>query len=449
MLRNIKEFIPRVKWSESSGKYVTDGQGYQIQKFHDTKWLAHFIGRFGSPWNYDAGRGESLLKRYAKQPGATAQKTSDEIMSRQLFDRLQEIEALSRYSRKRRVNFIVDTLKEKKRKRPTSPSAPQVQQEPDKEILTDSDSDDRSGCGPKDDEVPPPNAHIQLRASLWQMEVSITNDGAVSRQLNFLSQQEDEMALPAIVAKSVFAHACECIRDKEQHTAARVTGYAEIRLPSIVNGNLPAPATFIRSHPSYSCVTSVSSTSLWYDWILVNWSISESDVPPEDIPGDVLDLPRDNNHFLPPGVASEGNPFPVEYLAQHNWPATFLPSIFPAKVLAIYSVATGPDAGSLVDDDIYLVVHSGEEPSPGEQQRHSSLLLKRWRMEYHERSGAPLFRVVKASDVKGTVFVMDPYHDQPFIGRDQRQDPFIYGVFERSEVWPKQFLYSMRFADGR
>jgi hypothetical protein len=117
-------------------------------------------------------------------------------------------------------------------------------------------------------------------------------------------------------------------------------------------------------------------------------------------------------------------------------------------VLAVYAVATGPEADALVDDDIDLVVHSGEDPSPGEQQRHSSLLLKRWKMEYHKHSGAPLFRIIKASDVKGTIFVMDLYHNQPFIGRDQRKDPFIYGVFERSAVWPKQFLYSTRFADG-
>jgi hypothetical protein len=118
--------------------------------------------------------------------------------------------------------------------------------------------------------------------------------------------------------------------------------------------------------------------------------------------------------------------------------------LHPAKVLAIFSAETGPGDGTYHPAGHYLVVHSCDTPQPGDDHQPAALLLKRWKMEYRD-NGRPKYRVIPAGSVRGSIFVMDPYHDQPFVRETQRHDPFIYGAFERADVWAKQFLYSTHF----
>jgi hypothetical protein len=94
MLHRILRNVPR-----ENGSIAPVGNGYKIQKFHDMKWFVTFICRFRSPWNFDAGAGEKLLKVYAKQPGATAQKTSIATMDKQIATHLETYKALQNFYR--------------------------------------------------------------------------------------------------------------------------------------------------------------------------------------------------------------------------------------------------------------------------------------------------------------------------------------------------------------
>jgi hypothetical protein len=438
MLRNIQLYVPRVTYDSKKKQYVTKKLGYKIQKFHDMKWLVPFIARFGSPWNFDAGAGESLLKLYAKQPGATAQKTSEATLSIQLFRRLQEAEALHSYARKTGVAFIIDRHKRTKRRKEPAPA-----------LLTASDND----SSPTDDEdssagsggVPASNFSGETRVRLWQMRVSNGPDGGMVQELEHLWRQKFEEALNPLVARTVFAHACDLLR--EDCTEARLTGFAEMTVRPTPPASGCDANLFIRSHPSYACGNHDGVSKHWYDWVLVNWELDPSAVVPERVSPAVASLPRSPNPFLAPGLleTSDTSAPNVEFLLEHNWPGTFLPSLYPAKVLAIFSAETGPGDGTYNPAGHYLLVHSCDTPQPGDDHQPAALLLKRWKMEYRD-NGRPKYRVIPAGSVRGSIFVMDPYHDQPFVRETQRHDPFIYGAFERADVWAKQFLYSTHFA---
>ena len=47
------------------------GNGWNIQKLHETMHVVRDISRFGVAPNFDAGIGESLLQHFAKHPGST------------------------------------------------------------------------------------------------------------------------------------------------------------------------------------------------------------------------------------------------------------------------------------------------------------------------------------------------------------------------------------------
>jgi hypothetical protein len=453
MLRNIKLYIPRESHDKKLDTSTEDGQGFNIQKFHDMKWVVPFIARFGSPWNFDAGAGESLLKLYAKQPGATVQKTSDRTMGQQLFCRLRDTEALLNYSRRGNVEFILDEFKQKKRGSPapaTSTACPC------------DDPDDISAFSDDDDVSSPvssvPSTH-RLRARLWDMDlVAQTGTGSITFEMFYPRSKLNELALPPCIQRMVYIHAETHMR-KNGISRARATGFAELKQRySPPSGSGPVEF-FVRSHPSHSLGAAQAKMIPWYDWVLVNWTVDAEIEPSESIPGDIP-LPRpEDNPFLTPGLSHEVPPPHMEYLLNHAWPATFLPSVYPAKVLAVFTVEYGateaaPPAGGATlgavpperQKELLLIIHSCNTPASNDQNTEAALLLKRWKMEYQSEGepspGEPLFRIVRASAIIGSIFVMDPYHDEPFVKEAQRKDPYIYGVMERSDAWPRQFLYS-------
>jgi hypothetical protein len=331
MLNNIKLYIPRESHDKKLDTYTEDGQGFNIQKFHDMKWVVPFIARFGSPWYFDAGAGESLLKLYAKQPGATIQKTSDRTMGQQLFCRLRDTEALLNYSRRGNVEFILDEFKKKKRGSPAPASSTACPRDDPDDISASSDDDVSSPVS----SVP---STYRLRARLWDVDlVALTGTGSITFEMFYPRSKLNELALPPCIQRMVYIHAETHMR-QNGISRARATGFAELKQRySPPSGSGPVEF-FVRSHPSHSLGAAQAKMIPWYDWVLVNWTVDASLEPTESIPGD-LPLPRpEDNPFLMPGLSREVPPPHMEYLLNHAWPATFLPSVYPAKVLAMFTV---------------------------------------------------------------------------------------------------------------
>ena len=81
-----------------------EGNGWNVQKFHDMFHLIHDMIRYGSHMNFDSGTGEKFHKFNAKMPAATAQLQSQAKFQYQSCQRWYEWQlnqyALTRFGRK-------------------------------------------------------------------------------------------------------------------------------------------------------------------------------------------------------------------------------------------------------------------------------------------------------------------------------------------------------------
>jgi hypothetical protein len=75
-----------------------EGNGWQLQKYHELLHLADDISRFGAPRNTDAGPGERSLKFFAKRQAGTSQKRSS-VFLEQVAARLHECAMIARLKR--------------------------------------------------------------------------------------------------------------------------------------------------------------------------------------------------------------------------------------------------------------------------------------------------------------------------------------------------------------
>jgi hypothetical protein len=72
---------------------------WRLQKFHELLHIASDMRKFGAPQNYDAGPGESSLKRWAKKPAKTSQKMGALRFSEQVAARLHEMSCFDKMER--------------------------------------------------------------------------------------------------------------------------------------------------------------------------------------------------------------------------------------------------------------------------------------------------------------------------------------------------------------
>ena len=79
LMLKIVVFVPR-----------DEGNGWQIQKFHELLHIAHGIDQYGSTLNFDAGTGERGLKEWVKQLVTTVQFRDVRTYNSQLADRVVE-----------------------------------------------------------------------------------------------------------------------------------------------------------------------------------------------------------------------------------------------------------------------------------------------------------------------------------------------------------------------
>jgi hypothetical protein len=457
MLHRILRNVPREKFKKD-GSIEPVGNGYKIQKFHDMKWLVTFICRFGSPWNFDAGAGEKLLKVYAKQPGATAQKTSIATMDKQIATRLETYEALQNFDRQfLKAGDILAKEPDLKRCRVTHEEShhPRTRS-------SDSNGDDDS-CksvesvdhnGEEFEEPVDVKGENKLRGLLWEVEV--VDPSIPSKEWNFVDPRKRfvvETVLFDAVKEAVKAEVTRRIQAGGYHTA-KVTGYSELkRFLKNSKGVCVSDPVFVRSHNQYTTGSGPEAkNNTWLDWILVEWKEQESDSAGSVQPREVYDPPENLVNLFRLKPANVPN---VEFAAESKGLASFAPGIFPARVLSIFVLEAGASTGDYSDFcDCLLVVHAcagdtGQHPDGTNHSRQhpdTSLIGHRWKLEYTSH-GDPALRVVLASEVIRTVFVADPYHSYPLCQESDREDPYVFAVFERDEVWPFQFLFSDLFLD--
>ena len=93
MMDMVKRVLPR-----------NEGNGWNVQKFHDMFHLIHDMIRYGSPMNFDSGTGEKFHKFNSKMPAATAQLQSQAKFQYQSCQRWYEWQlnqyALTRFGHK-------------------------------------------------------------------------------------------------------------------------------------------------------------------------------------------------------------------------------------------------------------------------------------------------------------------------------------------------------------
>ena len=97
LLAMVKVYMPRM-----------NGQGWQIQKFHDILQLAYFIRKYGCPTNFEVEAGEAGLKIWAKLPAWTALCRNYQEFVKQCADRLSERFVLQKAMRELEIPSILD-----------------------------------------------------------------------------------------------------------------------------------------------------------------------------------------------------------------------------------------------------------------------------------------------------------------------------------------------------
>jgi len=88
MLRSIKMYIPR-----------EEGNGWQIQKFHELLHIPIDVMNYGSPNNFDTGRFENRLIDIGKINSVFCQKWTPKLYTRQLSQRISEQQCFSKAKR--------------------------------------------------------------------------------------------------------------------------------------------------------------------------------------------------------------------------------------------------------------------------------------------------------------------------------------------------------------
>jgi hypothetical protein len=104
MLRTIKRVIPR-----------TQGQGWNIQKFHELLHVPMDVEMFGSPKNFDTGIMENRLIHVGKHNSKNTQKRGPQTYTRQLGLRIQEQQMFAKTKRCldiQELNYETDTLED-------------------------------------------------------------------------------------------------------------------------------------------------------------------------------------------------------------------------------------------------------------------------------------------------------------------------------------------------
>jgi hypothetical protein len=415
---------PRQHYDQHVGGVSAVGNGWKLQKFHEHLHLPWLIHAFGHPRNYNAAQGESHLKYFAKLPAATVQKTSPQILVKQMADRAQMHIAVGKMFRVHGIKSIVESYKERHHKQ--SPSAEDVQEYTPSSV----DSVDSDGSTSTNETEEPPEESA-VSGHLWTMTLTKNNEtksSSTSYKMDYPSRvSKHENAIYPQTQEYVSNTFSKRLLEQSDTQEIVIRGYSVLRRASTPR---------IRSHPSFSHGRS------WHDWIMAQYEPAKGDVKlPGPSKGRQAKCSEVSRLF---GLRDIKNAV-VNMQGSSRGTASTLPGIWPAKVLGIIvfteKVCNG-DNITWSKSVCRLLIHCSVQRMTSPYQ--SSLVTECWRMELDEEylpHVFPKLRLIDPSAIVASVYVYDPQPANPFVlSVDKQKQKFVYTMFDRLRVWPSQFL---------
>jgi hypothetical protein len=401
------------------------GNGWKLQKFHEHLHLPWLIHAFGHPRNYNAAQGESHLKYFAKLPAATVQKTSPQILVKQIAERAQMHIAVGKMFRVHSIIPIVQSYKEWHHKQ--APAADVHDYVPSD--VDSVDSDERTVNETEEAEESEVSGH------LWTMTLTKNNktkSSPTSCKMEFPSRvSKHENAIYPQTEEYVSTTFSKKLLEQNDTQEIVVRGYSVLRR---------AFTPRIRAHPSFSHGRS------WHDWIMAHFVEEKGDVklpgPSKRCKAKCKEVSRlFGLHNIESRV--------VNMQGSSKGTASTLAGVWPVKVLGIIvfteKMCTGDNTTTWSKSVCRLLIHSSAERMTTPYQ--SSLVTECWRMELDEEylpNIFPKLRLIDPSSIVASVYVYDPQPSNPFVlslfGKDKEK--YVYTIFDRLRVWPSQFLLS-------
>ena len=227
LMLQIKTFVPR-----------EEGNGWNLQKFHELLHLAKNIDSYGSPLNFDAGIEEKGLKDWVKQHTRTVQHRDVHTYNSQLATRVYDSETVHK------ATVLTDT------------TGNAIKTNLDNKI-----SDNDSNIENQDDQQEEPERRIKtMNHHLYYFTWDPINETAICH--NNKKTKTNINIYVSNVTKNHFTKMYLKVDDEEERSKTRFLCYTEISLGPVR----------LRAHPRFR-------GQPWYDYCVVNWGPGYGDIP--------------------------------------------------------------------------------------------------------------------------------------------------------------------------
>jgi hypothetical protein len=314
-----------------------EGNGWQLQKFHEILHLVDDIKRFGSPRNTDTGPGERSLKFFAKKQATTSQKRS-KVFLQQVASRLHEC---TMFNKARILTDPGGTL-----------LRPIISQNNMDGVTIRHPSSNHSDGGvdsvDDDDDDNDNDDNQAIRSELSGsvnplFQILFSDNGYQGNVWN--GKAKGHITIHPIVVK----YFREDQRQRGYNTP--VNGWTEY-----IRDNHR-----FRAHPNYR------SNGYWYDWVMVNFQVDN------DIDGDNVDSHRSKRHR----TIETGNRYPDEY--------------YPAKILCFFA--------DPIDKEIMALVHSCDDNDHSEDSALCEVWSLEYQVKRDSSNALVAFPTIRAVPV--------------------------------------------------
>jgi hypothetical protein len=432
LMLQVSDSLPRQHYDQKEGDVTEIGNGWKLQKFHEHLHLSWLIKAFGHPRNFNAAQGESHLKHFAKLPAATVQKTSPQILVKQMAERAQHHIAIGNFFRIQNVPPLVQTYKDEHQKQALVGDVEGPSPSDDESSTCSTKSGESSGDHAKKESA----TVSQLSSHLWTMTIT-RNDSSKTSSSSYRTEfpspvsKHENAIYPQMEKYLSDIYSKQILEENDIHEIV-VRGYSILR-------RIGCPR--LRSHPSFS------NGRCWHDWVMAYYEKEEGDHdPPGPRTKECKNRCAERSRLFGLGATNSR----VDNMQGSSiGTAHTLAGVWPAKVLGIMEVseirgtALHPRRSASF---CRLLIHCAKKrmSSP----HHISLVAERWRMELDPLkcpSLYPKLRLLDPSSIATSVFVYDPLPSHPFVldvGDDPDRQKYVYSVYDRYKVWPSQFLMS-------
>jgi len=343
------------------------GNGWNIQKLHETMHVVRDTVRFGLPQNFDAGIGELLLQHFAKHPASTSKCVTQIQFQESIAIRNREFETMRKaaahmdtndeednedeeddilMSSSRRESLITNSLNEEATNEEDNANLEVIRDvdESSQIVQNDEDVNDDEDDDAIDESIEDSN-HIAISENS-----SKTNTyKPLTKQWDWKLEFRGNMNLPILTMKkyskrktkaSLHPVIFNALRKQYESTTTTLYGCFAFQKTWKTNDDTEMKVVF-RCDPNHQ-----SLGKNWYDWAMVRFNNTDHNQVPED---ESLD-----DFTMPPGR------FPREY--------------FPCKILAFFRDSS--------ENKYRLVVHPCDYNDHGKDSR----LVEKWNLHYEVKN---------------------------------------------------------------